>query len=370
MTPLPEVLFPECNAPKDGSPQHGLPLYRFIAASRTRTSARWHAASGGSRALGFALLAAAVAPVPAALGAAGCGGSGGGGNAPTTIAPGASALSAEAYCRVAATPGLRSWHRDLVTVCDDRAPVDAPPNCQVSVVQADGRLVPTPIEGAVLARRLAGDRVLVRTREGAIVIVGADGRPRLTLAAWGEGPGVSPDGRLVAFVTAVEGAPPPMDGMLDPAVGRRVVLWTVGESTALRTVLEDDAAMAAWPFPSGEDVAFVSTRSGVAALWRVNLASELAFQVTNQGMTEVEQDFVPPPGEGAIWLGTRPVLVYDATMATQPHIWRADLESGEAVEVGPGEWPVPRDATTLNARASAVGDATCAAAYPVAGGGG
>ncbi len=71
----------------------------------------------------------------------------------------------------------------------------------MSAVLEVGRLIDTGIRGAVFARRLAGDRILIRTRSGAIEVVEPDRTVRSRLATWGLAPGVSPDGRLVAFVT-------------------------------------------------------------------------------------------------------------------------------------------------------------------------
>ncbi|MCK6511154.1 hypothetical protein L6R29_14420 [Myxococcota bacterium] len=87
------------------------------------------------------------------------------------------------------------------------------------------------------------------------------------------------------------------------------------QSKAIRQLLAQEPGLAQpiWS-PRGDAVIFISTRTGIASLWRLDLSQTTPRQITNQGLSlgqGLPAQFVPPPHLGRIlWAGYW--LVYDS----------------------------------------------------------
>jgi hypothetical protein len=267
------------------------------------------------------------------------------------------------YCDVAGNPSLAAWHRDVVTFCEDgRLPGDAHgdlPPCRVAVIE-DGRLRMTTTPAARAAFRLASGGLLVHTVDGALVRIERGGE-RSTVAPRALAPAASDDGTRVAYLEPLpsvdaDGQPVAAD---DEDAPTRVVLWDA-RSGRTRVASEDRHASAAYPIPGSDDVLLVSTRTGLASIWRAAVRGG-EVQLTNVGQEDVGQDTVPvPDGTDAFFVDGAARLVFgvpgdDAT------VWSVVLATGEAEALGPGAWPRPASGgRILGARRAPSG---CAASY-------
>lgn len=249
-----------------------------------------------------------------------------------TAAPSPSGLSD--YCAIATKTGLAGWSGDVVTVCDGPPAAsdhEAPAAC--SIFRASGgELSPIPLPDGVeaqLALSAAGEKLVVLTTD-ARLLYGPPSGPLAELASWAAEPAISDDGARLAYVTLAEGFTEPELGVPtqivvhDLAADRREVLTT------------DELASSPFPVPGSAEVLFVSTSTGVASLWRGAPGQEAA-QLTNVGMTRVEQGFIPVPARQLAWLGAGEA-VFTAEYE-DARVWRLDVGSGVAEELGPGAWP-------------------------------
>jgi hypothetical protein len=137
------------------------------------------------------------------------------------------------------------------------------------------------------------------------------------------------------------------DFALDPA-GRRIAVVRRGESGTAIELLERDgtfdrelAPARGWNglplFTSdGEALVFLSSRTGVASFFRIDVNGERSTQLTNQTVRQAPEgfgpDFVPPANSrrGMRWV-EGPILEFDAGGG---ELWHLDVSSGAARRIG------------------------------------
>lgn len=126
---------------------------------------------------------------------------------------------------------------------------------------------------------------------------------------------VDPSGKWVAAVVRRSELALDTDLVLMPALGgpQRAIAAFPGSSESRPIFTPDDRA-----------VIFVSGKSSLASLYRVELASGALTQLTNVGATRVGPEFVPPPPDAASMHFEGEVLVYAASGKT----WRIDARGG------------------------------------------
>jgi len=263
-------------------------------------------------------------------------------------------VEATAYCRVVAQPGIVSWQRDLVTRCDGLgAPGETLGACTVSVASGDGSLHPVSgVTGAQLALRVADDGMVLLTDAGQLVL--QHGSTMRAIAAWAADPSASPDGTSVAFLALPDGTTEWTEG-----VPTHVALLDVATG-AVTAIAADE--LASNPYPVGDgSVLFVSTRTGVASLWR-GRAHEEPTQLTNVGLDRVDASFVPVPTRDLVWLPGAHTVVFGAHYGVD-EIWKVDADSGEAERLGPGTLPQLTASGAVLAETTMTSDANCASRY-------
>lgn len=248
------------------------------------------------------------------------------------------AFDPEAYCELAHRAGIAELTPSTAISCEpvdrDRGDEDLP-RCRLLVADASGRPRETPLEGIVSAWPLENGRYVVLTSDERLVL--HDGRSELaTLAEWAAEPAVDPAGRRVVFVGAAEGT--------DRAeLGDATSLVLVELESGRRARLSADETASAPLFtPDGRSVLYVSTWSGVAAIHRVSIDGESHEQLTNEGLNDVGQGFVPVYENERVWLGT--TLVYAALGRDErAEIWALDARTGDARRIGEGSHPLVTD---------------------------
>lgn len=265
-------------------------------------------------------------------------------------------VDAAAYCAVVSQPGITLWHRDLVTACAGGAvPGDGTtPTCTVSTVRGDGSLQTMPdVTGAQLAYRVAGRGIVLLTDASQLVLRSAGGSMTM-LAPWAADPGVSPDGTQVAFLALPVGMTTWTEG-----IPTHVALHDLATG-ATTDVADDD--LASNPFPVGDgSVLFVSTRSGLASLYRGRAGQEPG-QLTNVGLDRVDASFVPVPTRDLVWLPGTHTAVF-AGHYDVDDVWSIDADSGATERLGPGTMPQLTAGGAVLAETTMTSDANCASSY-------
>lgn len=166
---------------------------------------------------------------------------------------------------------------------------------------------------------VAGKDLVVVDRAGVLLRLTGDQRVRLLEGVHGE-PALLPAGDLV--ISRLGDEPGESDLWLVPAQGEpRALAPAVGA---------DDLPVA---LPSGA-VAFISARTTVASLWRVDPSKPEAVQLTNIGLVAggPREGFVPTPAERLEVVGGR--LEWDAGGGER---WAFDEGLGRAVRLGGGQ---------------------------------
>ncbi len=151
-------------------------------------------------------------------------------------------------------------------------------------------------------------------------------------------PNWSPDGGAVVYAAVPDGRPVHIPEVL----GLSVYDVATGQTRSLTDGQWDDVRP---NFdPSGEWVYFVSgARSGLASFWRVSANGGPPEQVTNLGMEQVNELFVPTPYDRTIWSKDKRWFVYDYKNGDQQEIWAMEFDAkGKAKPHKIGEGLDPR----------------------------
>jgi Tol biopolymer transport system component len=245
------------------------------------------------------------------------------------------AFDVASYCALAARADLADLTGSSAIVCDAVVGGDdeALPHCRVLVADEGGRVMETGLEGVVAALRAADGRFVVLTEDERLVL--HDGRQEIRqLAAWAAEPTLDHAGRRVAFVAA-----PPGVERAELGEPTRLVVLDL-EQNRLRVVTDDASASAPLFVPDGTALLYVSTAGEVASVVRVELATGAATPLTNVGLVDVGQGFVPIYERQLAWSGAH-TLVFAATTGDDvSELWALDARTGDAHRVGEGLFPL------------------------------
>ena len=261
-----------------------------------------------------------------------------------------------AYCRVASRVGLNSWVGNMVTTCVNDGTDEA--TCSLFRVRGsalDAVSLPSSVTNPVWA---------AETSNGLFVLAESGQLSRIqdsnveVIAPLAADPSLSSAGDRLVFLSAPAGA-------TEWELGGTMLIQSYSVRTRrLTTVTEDGLGSSPHAIPGSDDVLFVSTRTDVAAIFRVTPGGQ-AMQLTNEGMTGVEQGFVPPLTEQAVW--TPDGLFYAFSSDTgSSMVLHLDVRDGSVEEVGPGFWPRLDEQDDILALAPAGSD-PCAFTYAAAG---
>ncbi|MCA9495075.1 MAG: hypothetical protein KC621_34340 [Myxococcales bacterium] len=230
--------------------------------------------------------------------------------------------------RAAASDGFAFMHRDLSVSCLNTGS-DLHPGCTLRRWTADGDEAVTS-DPVFAAYRLDDHHVLLSTADLRITLMSPEGTTEIARGAVDLR--VADDGRRITYAQ-LEGEPT----VLEPGLP---VTWTIHDlSSGERTALSDDPRdTAPFPLPSSSAVLFVSTRSGLASLWIADEPGAEPRQLTNVGLTEVGEGFVPVPGRELVWLEDGVTAVFSAHYGHKD-LWRLDTTTGEAQRLRSGRNP-------------------------------
>jgi hypothetical protein len=134
-------------------------------------------------------------------------------------------VTPEVELKIGQQPGLVAWHRDVVVICPLAEIAGTRENCEVHTLDAEGGLTRTGIRGARTARRVQQGILVLRPNLD-LELVLADRSPK-KLAALAAMPGVSPEGKRVAYVQQLG------KGFVPVAMNQLV--WIVGTRSAVFT---------------------------------------------------------------------------------------------------------------------------------------
>lgn len=250
--------------------------------------------------------------------------------------PSAPRLAASSYCAAASAVGLVTWSGSLQTRCPeaDFAADHGVEGCRHYRI-GDGQERELPL---LQVRRVldVGEGAMVLWREdGSLLLRGASGEERL-LAGWADDPSVGSGVASIAYLTVDDLDLEEDEHGREPVPGAalRVVLQSV--TGPAEVVAVDPEAASPWPLPDGSGVLFVSTRTGLASLWRAR-PGEPEVQLTNVDLEEVGQGFVPVPSSELLWLPDGRAVF--ATHTEREELWLLDPRSGDAERLGPGSRP-------------------------------
>lgn len=258
----------------------------------------------------------------------------------------------DAYCAVARRSDLSTWVGDVVTLCQDMGSEDTV-TCQAA--RSSGAGVDPIALGDLAALRIlpaAGGRFVVLGADARLTIVRSDASEERELAHWAADPWVSDDGQRVAWIGLPQGLTE-----WDFGVPTVVVVQDLRASTP--TILaEDELASTPRPIPGSSDVLYVSAQTGLASYWIAG-PHRTPTQLTNVGLTEVDQEAVPVGDRELAW-GSDGAFYFAIPDDAGSRLYRLDLTSGDARELGPGRWP---RAYTSSILALTPGAERCAAVY-------
>lgn len=260
------------------------------------------------------------------------------------------------YCRVATRVGLNSWVGDIATTCMSDGSDEA--TCSLFRVRGttfDAISLPSGVSNPVWAAEVSGVLFVLANDGHLSRIQGSNVEVIAPLAA---DPSVSSAGDRIVFMSAPEGA-------TEWELGGSMLIQSYSIRTRrLTTITEDGLASSPQAIPGSDDVLFVSTRTDVAAIFRTSPGGT-PQQLTNMGMTGVEQGFVPPLTSQSLWTsdGLYYAFTNDTDRSTILHLNPSD---GSVDEVGPGFWPrfdAQQDILAL----APVGSDPCAFTYAAGG---
>lgn len=273
---------------------------------------------------------------------------------PNTIGRRRPTADLDAYCGVTATRGLVRFDGEVATICEGGA-------CMVARVTGS-TLSPLSVSGAVMGYGVSRGRTVILHDDGRLTIL--EGRDEVALATWAADVSVEDDREHVVFVglreadtgfgedtedpetgevTTVEGGAV----VSSPAMGTRLVRLDL-DTAELEELVDDPMAGTPIAIPGSDDVLYVGAPDGVAAILRVSPGGA-PRQLTNVGITDVGQDFVPVPLHEHAFAGRRLVFSVLETNVDTSEIdgprpgamWAVDIETGEAELLGEGRFPAP-----------------------------
>ncbi|MBK9035147.1 MAG: hypothetical protein IPL61_28435 [Myxococcales bacterium] len=238
-------------------------------------------------------------------------------------------VSASTWAALAADPTIAAVADDVALRCE---PVDvgtdaAAPRCDAVVIAPDGARAPLGRTDLLAALRLDARRLVLLTSAGELRVRSDDGEQ--VIARDVRDPRVASDRRVLAFTQYVPGGGP------GAAPGTLVALDL--DRGARWLVTDDPLASSPFPVPGGEQVLYVSARTGLAALYLAT-PGQPPRQLTNVGHRTVDAGFVPVPGRELAWLDGRRAI-FTATYGGVARLWALDLELGAAIDLGPGRRP-------------------------------
>lgn len=239
------------------------------------------------------------------------------------------AVTATTWTALAANPSIATINDDVALACASApAGTDASaPRCDAVVIGADGARAPLGRDDLLAAARLDATRLVLMTAGGELRV--RAGGVEQVLARDARDPRVAPDRRLIAFTQYPAGGGP------GGAPGRLVALDL--DRGARWVIADDPLASSPFPIPGGDQVLYVSARTGLAALY-VAEPGLAPRQLTNRGRRAVDAAFVPVPGRELAWLDASHA-VYTATYDGVARLWAVDVATGAARELGPGRRP-------------------------------
>jgi hypothetical protein len=280
----------------------------------------------------------------------------------------------DAYCDIGGLDGLYDWTGSAVVTCaglsagSGEEPIDAS-TCGVSTIDNGGHAQSTTFENVQGAQVLGDGRVLVWGFDGSLSLRRGS-EPAHMIADLVLDPWLDATRNRVAYVAPAAGAT-----SLEPGDDRRVVVYDLAAGTELE-VLADSSASSPVAIPGTDDLLYVSSAGGVAAIFRATArvasadptpdactggrtgdpsdpASECtppdtssAFvQLTNL-TPEIPQTNFPPFARQHVFVGESDTLrlVYAALVTTESgaiasEIFTLDPRTGDSEDLGPGSFP-------------------------------
>lgn len=302
------------------------------------------------------------------------------------------AYGLDSYCQVASLDGLFDWTGSAVVTCPGLMPGagDEPIDgsaCSVSTIDAGGHAQATTFLNVRGAQVLADGRVLVWSFDGSLSLRTASAST--PIADFVLDPWLDATRNRVVYVAPAAGAI-----TLEPGDDRRVVVYDLGTRTELE-VLADSTAGSPLALPGTDEVLYVSSAGGIAAVFRATAmvaasdptpdpcaggrtgdptdpmpdctppdSSGAFVQITNL-TPEIPQTNVPPFGRQHVFVGEADTLrlVFAAPITTdtgalQSEIFTLDPRTGESEDLGPGSYPQRGPQGSVLAR---TGDTSCVA---------
>ncbi len=268
---------------------------------------------------------------------------------------GGDASDLDAYCEVTATPGLVRFDGEVATICEGGG-------CMLARVQG-GALAPLAVSDARMGYAASRGRTLVLHDDGRLTIL--EGGEEVELAAWAADVFVEEDGEHALFVGLREAdtgfgedVEDPETGELtavagvtlvsSPELGTRIVRMDL-DTAEVQEIVDDPMAGTPIDLPGTDDILYVGAPDGVAALLRVTPGGA-PRQLTNAGVTEIGQEFVPVPLHEVVVDGARVFYsVAEAALDAEEAgpasaaLWAVDVETGAAELLGEGRFPTAGD---------------------------
>ncbi|MBX7193666.1 MAG: hypothetical protein K1X94_16535 [Sandaracinaceae bacterium] len=294
---------------------------------------------------------------------------------PTTSVRRGTPSGLDAYCEVTSTPGLVRFDGEVATICEGGG-------CMVARVRGS-TLTPLPVSGAAMGFSASRGRTVILHDDARLTIL--EGSDEVELARWAADVSVEDDGDHVLFVglreadtgfgedvedpetgelTSVPGASVEMT----PEMGTRLVRLDL-DTAELEELVDDPMAGTPIALPGTDDILFVGAPDGVAALLRLTPGTP-ARQLTNVGVLDVGQEFVPVPQHEYAVIGGRVVYsVIDRAVDLDERdgplpgaMWAVDVSTGEAELLGGGRFPMPSSDGVIAAAEDTPGGG-CASTY-------
>lgn len=261
------------------------------------------------------------------------------------------------YCRVASRVGLNSWVGSLVTTCTDD---DQSGEGTCSLFRVRGsNLDPVSLPAAVTDPIWAAETstaLFVLSESGQLSRI--QGSSVEVIAPLARDPSISSSNDRLVFMAAPEGVTE-----WDFDVQMLIQSYSI-QSRAVTTIVQDAFAYSPQAIPGGTDVLFASSRTRVPAIFRVSQGGE-PTQLTNVGMTTMEQESVPPLTAQSLWANDGVYFAY-STDAVESSVLHLNLSTGEISDVGPGFWP-RLDANNDILALAPAGSTPCAFTYAAGG---